>query len=292
MTDLPYKSETETLDAEARMTLPGNFIELSNGFTHFELAGPPDKRPVVLVHGFSVPSFVWDPTFEGLVKAGYRVLRYDLFGRGYSDRPELNYNIDLFDKQLGDLLAALKIEDAVDLFGLSMGGPIAANFTARHPQQVRKLGLVDPAGFPMKSDAGVFLLKIPLLGESMMNKYGEQMLVAGLMDDFRHPENHPDYTAKYVEQLKYRGFKQAILSTIRNNVTSGSAQAYRQVGQQDRDILLIWGQEDRIIPFSVCEKIRAALPQAEFHLIEDAGHIPHYEKPEVVNPLIIKFLEK
>jgi pimeloyl-ACP methyl ester carboxylesterase len=292
MTDLPYESETQTLNAEARATLPGSFIELPDGFTHYELAGPPEKRLVVLVHGFSSPMLIWEPTFAGLVKAGYRVLRYDLYGRGYSDRPALNYNIDLFDKQLVDLLAALKIEDAVNLFGLSMGGPIAVNFTARHPQKVHKLGLIDPAGFPMKSDTGVFLLKIPLLGESMMNKYGERMLVAGLMDDFHHPENHPDYTAQYVEQLKYRGFKQAILSTIRNNVTSGSAQAYHQVGQQKRDILLIWGQEDRIIPFRVCEKIRAALPQAEFHLIEDAGHIPHYEKPEVVNPLIIDFLEK
>jgi len=57
-------------------------------------------------------------------------------------------------------------------------------------------------------------------------------------------------------------------------------------------VLLIWGQEDRMVPFETSEQVLAAMPQAEFHPIDDAGHIPHYEKPDVVNPLLIEFLNR
>ena len=97
----PYLGETEELNEATRASAPGSFVQLSDGCTHYELgnsllpAGAPFgdnkgkgvRAPVVLVHGFSVPYFIWDPTFEFLTKSGFRVLRYDLFGRGYSDRP-------------------------------------------------------------------------------------------------------------------------------------------------------------------------------------------------------------
>jgi pimeloyl-ACP methyl ester carboxylesterase len=79
--------ERATLDAEARAGAPGKFITLSRGITHYEMAGPDSARVVVLVHGFSVPSYIWDSTFAGLTGGGHRVLRYDLYGRGFSDRP-------------------------------------------------------------------------------------------------------------------------------------------------------------------------------------------------------------
>ncbi len=85
-------SEKAILNDEVRSGLPGQFVELSRGMVHYELAGPDDAHMVVLVHGFSVPYYVWDPTFDALVGAEFRVLRFDLYGRGYSDRPNLEYN--------------------------------------------------------------------------------------------------------------------------------------------------------------------------------------------------------
>src|SRR5512135_2050203 len=104
--DFIYRGETRELDDAARASAGGSFIDLPQGRTHYELTGPADRRPVVLVHGFSVPFFVWDPTFEALAAAGQRVLRYDLFGRGYSDRPHAHYDLAFFARQLGDLLDA------------------------------------------------------------------------------------------------------------------------------------------------------------------------------------------
>ena len=106
----PYLGETKELNEATRANVPGSFVQLSDGYTHYELGGPENGQPVVLVHGFSVPYFIWDPTFAFLAKSGFRVLRYDLFGRGYSDRPKLRYDIDLFCKQLRELLDTLGFE--------------------------------------------------------------------------------------------------------------------------------------------------------------------------------------
>src|SRR5687767_5114610 len=141
-----YRDETEELNEFTRKEASGSFVQLSDGFTHYELSNPEAEETVVLAHGFSVPYFIYDPTFAFLTQAGFRVLRYDLFGRGFSDRPETRYNIDLFVRQLGDLLDALHLTRPVSLVGLSTGGPITATFTLRIPERVDKLVLIDPVG--------------------------------------------------------------------------------------------------------------------------------------------------
>src|SRR5512146_2198187 len=115
--DFIYRGETRDLDDAARAAAGGSFIRLLHGCTHYELAGPEDQRPVVLIHGFSVPYFIWDSMFAALVSAGHRVLRYDLLGRGYSDRPRVRYDLELFITQLSELLDRLHIA-AAELLGL------------------------------------------------------------------------------------------------------------------------------------------------------------------------------
>src|SRR5690348_16826332 len=84
--------EKRTLDDAARRTAPGKFVRLSDGMTHYELSGPDSGTTVILVHGFSVPLYIWDSTAAALSSKGYRVLRYDEYGRGWSDRPNATYN--------------------------------------------------------------------------------------------------------------------------------------------------------------------------------------------------------
>ena len=79
--------ERAELNPAARERAPGDFVTLSQGTTFYDVAGPDTGRVVVLVHGFSVPSYIWDSTFTALTAAGYRTIRYDVFGRGWSDRP-------------------------------------------------------------------------------------------------------------------------------------------------------------------------------------------------------------
>jgi pimeloyl-ACP methyl ester carboxylesterase len=285
-----FSGERARLNDQIRAETPGDFIPLTDGITHYEVAGPEDGQPVVLVHGFSVPYHIWDPTFDALVEAGFRTLRYDLLGRGYSDRPALAYTRDLFDKQLLELITGLSVSPPVDLVGLSMGGAVSTVFAARHPEWVRKLILIDPAGVPMKSSLTAALIQLPGIGEICMYLFGDRFLLSSLKNDYAEVIDLEIYEAKYRAQMRFGGFKRALLSTIRNGLLTGALEEYRQVGRQDRPILLIWGVEDRTVPFELSALLRSLLPGVAFHAIDGAAHLPHIEKADYVNPLIVHFL--
>src|SRR5205823_8089824 len=136
--------EHAPLDDAARRGAPGSFVRLADGVTHYELTGPNTARTVVLLSGMSVPYYLWDPTHDALAAAGYRVLRYDYYGRGLSDRPDVEYDLNTYDRQLNELLDTLRIRGPIDLAGVSMGGVVAADFATKHPEHVRSLILVDP----------------------------------------------------------------------------------------------------------------------------------------------------
>lgn len=286
----PYLGETRELNEATRSSAPGSFITLSDGCTHYELGGPDDGGPVALVHGFSVPYFIWDPTFAFLARSGLRVVRYDLFGRGLSDRPNVRYDIDLFCKQLRELLDTLGFED-VNLIGLSMGGPISAGFTARYPEKVRKLVLIDPAGAkPITVSRLLKAATTPGFGELALGLFGSRRLAKAVESDFYDPANIKAFVAKYMVQMRYKGFTRALLSTVRGGMLGDFSETYRQVGRQGTPTLLFWGRDDKTVPFEHSDDIRAAIPQAAFHAFERCGHIPHYEKPDEANPLLLEFL--
>ena len=271
-----------------RKSVRGSFIKLQDGFVHYDIAGPVDGPVVVLVHGFSTWSFMWDATFHALVDSGFRVLRYDLYGRGYSDRPDVVYNKDLFDRQLFGLLAVLDIHDRVDLVGNSMGGLITTTFAARHPEKARTLTLIDPAFFFLGRVP--FPLGIPLAGDCVGRVFAVPFIAKAQTKDFKHPERFSEYDRTYRLQMRYKGFSRAIVSTIKSLPQWDALSSLKVVSKTDIPVLLVWGREDRTVPLAVSDKVRSIVPRAEFHVIDDAAHMPHYERPETVNPIVIRFL--
>jgi pimeloyl-ACP methyl ester carboxylesterase len=287
------RGETKVLDEAARNQADGSFIQLPDGVTHYELSNLRNEETVVLVHGFSVPYFIYDPTFLFLTRSGFRVLRYDIFGRGFSDRPNTRYNLDFFVSQLGDLLDALRLTHPVNLIGLSMGGPIAAAFTCQNPDRVGALILIDPTGArPIALSPMLKAVKIPLLAEAILGLIGTGFLVQSVAKDFFDPKLVAHFQARYKVQMQFKGFGRAILSTIRNNMLGSFIDVYRQIGAMDKPVLMFWGRGDQTVPFEHSDDLRAAIPQVEFHAVEHCGHIPHYEKPEEVNPILLKFLRQ
>ncbi len=281
--------EVLDLTAEVRKKTPGRFIRLPDGFMHYDVAGPAGGSLVVLVAGFSTPYMVWDPTFEALRRANFRVLRYEHFGRGYSDRPEARYDPEFFDKQLQDLLDALNIDGKVDLVGEDMGGTVAAAFFNRHPARVRKLAMIDP-GYRTGYEIPI-RLRVPLSRQyNMMFRAAD--MAESQMNDFVHPERFQPYLDAYREQMRYHGFRRAILSTMLNYWIEDSTAEYRQLGRNGKQVLLIWGAADQSSRVELSTKVREEIPQVEFHVIKDAGHRAAYEQPEVVNPILIEFLKK
>lgn len=284
---LALDREHASLDASARAAAPGKFARLSDGVTHYDLAGANDGRTVVLLSGATVPYYIWDSTSAALSTRGFRVLRYDYYGRGYSDRPALAYDLATYDRQLGELLDTLGIRGPVDVAGVSMGGAIAASFADRHPDRVRTITLVDPAiGIAGETPLP---LRTAFTGNLALT-FGASSMARGQLDDFVHPERYPDWVSRYETQMRYKGFRRSILETQRHDVFRQPARSFQALARSDIPMLVIWGKEDHTVPISFSDTIRAVFPRAEFHAIDGAGHLPHIEQAAVVDSILFKFL--
>ena len=271
---------------------PGQRVCLSHGITHFELSGPPSGQTVVLIHGVATPYFVWDATVPALVEAGLQVLRYDLYGRGYSAKPDVDYTGDLFVQQLAELLNTLSLSERVDVLGISLGGMIAPLFTACYPQRVRRLGLIAPGGVGLEKPPIAKVMTAPRLGEWMVDKFGERALHKGVPKMFGDPARAADFLAKAAPHYQDPRFRRAYLSTARHLAFRDISDTFRQVNQNSHPVLLLWGREDKTVPFENHSLVMALLPNAEFHPLDGANHIPPYEMPEVVNPILVEFFTR
>ena len=282
--------EHQTLDDTARNGAPGKFVRLSDGITHYEITGPESAATIVLVHGFSVPYYIWDSTAAALSAAGRRVLRYDEFGRGLSDRPSIDYTADVYDRQLGELLDSLRITDPVDVAGVSMGGWVTATFTGRHPKRVRSLTLVDPVAGPRSVTPGMF--SWPLVGSYLWQTLAAPGMADGQSSDFLHPDRFSGWADRYRPQTRLRGFGHALLSTRQALGAVDMDSVYRSVAQTQTPVMLIWGTSDKTVPFAYNERVRKAIPAAEFHPIDDSGHLPILERAALTDSLFSSFLAR
>lgn len=283
------KYEVLELNDESRKQLSGEFIELSNGHVHYDIKGSESAETIVLVHGFSSPMFVWDNTFNFLVEEGFRVLRYDLYGRGFSDRPKIKYDYNLFIQQLYELLDKFSISK-FNLIGLSMGGGISVAFTDRYPDLIKRLILVAPLGLPTEIPFFLSILRIRLLNRIIAKFFGYKIILDAQRRDFILYDNIDDYMEKFTRQLDYKGYMQAILSTLVNTSFTGLSEIYERIGKLNIPLQLFWGDKDPVIPYSTSKKACTLIPSLKFHTIKNCGHMPQYTRSNEVNPLLLDFL--
>ena len=279
--------EDRALTGAARRLAPGEFVYLPDGATHYEIAGPDTGRPVLLVHGMSVPYYIWDSTVTALTAAGFRTIRLDLYGRGWSDRPDTDYDGDLTDRQLRGLLDSLGLPGSIDIVGVSYGGFVTGHFARSYPRRVRSLTLIDPvfASRPMPARYG-----LPVIGPWLWQVLEVPRMAAGQPTDFLHPEAFPDWEERYRTQQRYEGFGRAILRTRQQLARTDLPALYRAVGATGRPVLLIWGREDRVTPFAGSTVVREGIPAAEFLPVDSAAHLPMLERSAPVHTRLIEFL--
>ncbi len=288
------RSQLLPLDDAARARAPGAFVSLPDGRVHYTLhasPGTPDSAPLsVLVHGFSTPSFVFNGLVEPLTRAGLRVLTYDHFGRGFSDRPLGAYDAARYERQLIGLLDALGAEHPVDLVGYSMGGAIVTHVAARHPERVRNVGLIAPAGLAVETGSDAMVLTLPVLGDWLLAVFGKQFM----LDMMSRPENQgralPDIVDRYAEQMRFEGYLRALQRTMIDFPMRDMQEDFAAVGRHGIPVISIWGGRDSIISIDNADELRRLNPAAHVEVIEEGSHAITYSEPERVSAALVSLL--
>ena len=186
---LPYFFKTIKLKRIEKSNIPdeGNWANLSDGNIYYRWFLPKEElsngETLVLVHGFSTPSFVWGGLIDNFCNSGFKVLVYDHFGRGFSERPRINYDKELYVRSLKELLVDQGLEEKIHLVGYSMGGPIVGYFAEQYPNTTKSISLIAPAGFQhAMSGVNSWTIK-PILGEWFWHVFNSRIYGVGKMSE-------------------------------------------------------------------------------------------------------------
>jgi pimeloyl-ACP methyl ester carboxylesterase len=278
--------ETITKDDAFRGSIKsGNFVKLSQGFTYYEFENKDADTLVVLVHGFSVPSYVWDSTYNAAIKRGYAALRYDTYGRGYSDNPDVAYDVALYSQQLKELLNALHIDKKINLLGLSDGGRTISAFAFQYPQQIKNLIYVDPAGFDNIADS---VSKSAMVSDEEIKEFKKERystMAQGQMSDFYDSIPFKGWDKKYSALLQSKGFVRALISTNKNRTRLENEQ--RRIAASGVPVFAIWGEHDTVVKLDEVRPILMdRIPNVQLHVIPNAGHLPQMEQTKLFNSIV------
>ena len=242
---------------------------------------------MVLVHGLTTPSYVWDGLLPHLTGLGFRCLTYDLHGRGFSARPPGNQTRAFFLRQLDELLAHECIEGPVTLVGYSMGASIVTAFAADHPDRVARLVLLAPAGLGHDlGRAAAFATHVPVLGDWLMLGPGGWMMRRSLAAQAGVPTSVPGIATRQMDETRRRGFLPAVLSSQRHMLAEDREADHRAVAAAGVPVLAVWGRIDTVIPLAAMDRLAAVNPAARQVVVEGAGHgLPHTHPGEVAGAM-------
>ncbi|MEQ8549756.1 MAG: alpha/beta hydrolase [Cyclobacteriaceae bacterium] len=270
-----------TNEASAFMTIDGMDVHYRD-----EGAG----QPIVLIHGTAASLHTWDAWTEKL-KKDYRVIRFDLPAFGLTgSHPKRDYSIKAYMDVLDELLNQLSV-DSVILVGNSLGGKIAWQYAALHPEMVSKLALLDASGFTTeKGQPWIFgLARIPILN-SLISRITPRSIIkknveAVYFDDTKVSEALVD---RYYEMALRKGNRQAFIDRAQLNMKS----KLPLLAKIKCPTLILWGANDAWIPVSHALLFENALPNARTVILENAGHVPMEEVPQRSLAAFKKFLKE
>ena len=281
---LLVESARRPVDELRRRLAPGQFTTLSGGVTHYSWDGPTKGDVAVCIHGITTPSYILDPLAEGLVHMGFRVLRYDLYGRGFSDSVDGPQDAAFHLKQLRELLEDQGVEGGITLVGYSMGGQIAAAFAAEEAHRVQRMLLVATAGLGnTPAGAARFSRDTPWIGDRIMLLIGGMSLRATAYAQGWEGSAIPDIKDRQADDTRYRGFLSSVLASMRGILQWDAAEAHRQIAQSNVPVLAVWGKKDPVVPISGVGRLSEVDRNARQVVVEDADHgIVHTHVPQII----------
>ncbi len=252
------------------------FLSLAGMDVHYRDEG--QGPAIVLLHGTAASLHTWDDWAEALTDDGYRVIRMDLPAFGLTGpHPERDYRLASYVAFLESFRQALGL-DSFSLAGNSLGGHIAWRYALDHPTAVRKLVLIDAAGYPNPGGKPwVFrLAETPVLNQFFLWVTPRSLIRKNLEEVYYADERISDsLVSRYHEMALRTGNRQAFIDRARTR----SADRTAELPSLRTPTLVLWGEADRWIPLENGERLIRDLPNAELVVLPATGHVPMEERP-------------
>jgi pimeloyl-ACP methyl ester carboxylesterase len=226
---------------------------------HYKVAGA--GEPVVLIHGLSGSSRWWGRNMGALARR-FRVFSIDLIGFGGS-RGRQRFVLSEASEYVALWMQRTRITRA-HVFGHSMGGYIAAELAANHPDCIRRLILVDAAAVPFGRSHARNVLGLAHASVRLPFSFWPILVTDAL-----------------------RAGPLTILSAAHELLTADMTEDLRRI---QAPTLIIWGQHDTLVPEEIGHRIQACIPSSELVVMKRAGHNPMWDRPHDFNALAINFL--
>jgi 2-hydroxy-6-oxonona-2,4-dienedioate hydrolase len=261
---------------------------------HYNDVGPASGHPVVMLHGSGPGATGWanfHRNIEPFVAAGYRLLLIDMPGFGKSD-PFLNTagsRSDFNGRIVKLVLDALKVE-RTHLIGNSMGAHSTTAFALANPERVGKLVLMGggtggPSQFVPMPTEGIKLINFVYREPTLEN-------VKRMMNVFVY-----DASALTDDLLQLRVENMLANRTHLDNWVKSLAANPKQFSDYGPRLpevkaptLVIWGRDDRFVPFDIGLRLLWGMPNAEMHIFNRCGHWAQWEHADKFNRMVLEFL--
>lgn len=263
---------------------PSRFVEINGMQVHYRTEGRAsslDKIPLVVLHGTGASLHTWDGWVREL-KKDIEIIRLDLPAYGLTGpNPHHDYSIEAYVRFLHQFLNKIGVKECY-LAGNSLGGAIAWQFALAYPSQVKKLILIDAAGYPQQSKSVPLAFRIgrtPVL-KQLINyltprAIAESSLKNVYYDDTKVTEELID---RYWKLTLRAGNREAFVRRL--NAPTTQNEAWQNIRKLSMPVLIQWGKHDELIPLEVAERFRNDLPNDTLIVYSNAGHVPMEEIPE------------
>jgi pimeloyl-ACP methyl ester carboxylesterase len=273
---------------------PSQFVEIGGGVkVHLRDEGPRDGVPIILLHGSNADLHTWDAWTQAL-KGKYRVIRFDQIGHGLTG-PNIagDHSPESFIADIDEVADALKLDKFV-LGGNSMGGGHTVGYAIKHPERLLGIVLVDAGGAPPREksagNTGFSIARTPGLNLVMKYITPRSLVEKSLRQSVSNQDIVTDAAVdRYWELLRYPGNRAATIERFSRGWSSFSES---QVAGIKVPALVMWGDEDQLIPLSAGKWYAKTLPDSTFKVYKGIGHLPHEEAAKATIADLEAWLEK
>lgn len=266
------------------ITTPLNKQPIATTYVHQGSGG----TPILLLHGFDSSVFEFRRLLPQLA-AQNETWTVDLLGFGFTERiAEMTFSPTAIKSHLYYFWKTL-INEPVILVGASMGGAAAIDFTLVYPQAVKKLVLLDSAGYKAPPNIGKFMFgPVGYLATAFLsNPKIRQKISVNAYHDQSFASTDAQLCAAL--HLKSSSWQQALIAFTKSGGYGSFGEKLSELKQQT---LILWGDNDRILGTDDAYKFKEAITNSQLIWIENCGHVPHLEKPEITAKHILEFRDE